>query len=157
LLEETGLTLTLNDLTVLSNNPVRVSLREGKHQRVYVFSASIPVPFAAANIHTPAKIVQDVNAQSTINHNGNYVVQAKIDIDGLSLTPTKTGRQHEIIRKFESFHFDYVAQWENFYRALRATNKLICHEDMSLLREFFLLLVFKGRLLSCVDVDHKLH
>jgi ADP-ribose pyrophosphatase YjhB (NUDIX family) len=92
LLEETGLTLTPHDLTVLSNNPVRVSLREGRHQHVYVFSASIPVTFAAANIHTPAKIVQDITAQSTINHNGNYVVLATIDIDGLSLTQTKVGR-----------------------------------------------------------------
>jgi hypothetical protein len=30
-----------------------------------------------------------------------------------------------------------VTQWETFYRrALRATNKLLCHEDMSFLREF---------------------
>jgi 8-oxo-dGTP pyrophosphatase MutT (NUDIX family) len=38
LLEETGLTLTvLDDLKLLSNNPVRVQLPYGKHQLGYVF------------------------------------------------------------------------------------------------------------------------
>jgi 8-oxo-dGTP pyrophosphatase MutT (NUDIX family) len=34
--EETKLTLANGDLTLLSDNPVRVSLHEGKHQLVYV-------------------------------------------------------------------------------------------------------------------------
>jgi 8-oxo-dGTP pyrophosphatase MutT (NUDIX family) len=43
LLEETGLTLTLDDLTMLSDAPVRVALPEGQRHLVYVFSASIHV------------------------------------------------------------------------------------------------------------------
>jgi 8-oxo-dGTP pyrophosphatase MutT (NUDIX family) len=42
LLEEIGLTLTPDDLTILSNGPVRVSLLEGKHELVYVFLAYVP-------------------------------------------------------------------------------------------------------------------
>jgi hypothetical protein len=46
---ESGFTLTYDDLTLLSNNPVRVPLLEGKRHHVYVFSASVPVPFVTAN------------------------------------------------------------------------------------------------------------
>jgi 8-oxo-dGTP pyrophosphatase MutT (NUDIX family) len=109
LLEETGLTLTRDDLIILSNNPARVSLHEGKHQLVYVFSVYVIVPFVAANIRTHTKLVQAVTTQSTINQDDTYVVQSTIDMDGLSLTPTKTGRLFEIIRKFELLHFGYVA------------------------------------------------
>jgi 8-oxo-dGTP pyrophosphatase MutT (NUDIX family) len=41
LLEETGITFTLHDLTMLSDAPVRVALPEGQRQLVYVFSASV--------------------------------------------------------------------------------------------------------------------
>jgi 8-oxo-dGTP pyrophosphatase MutT (NUDIX family) len=114
LLEETGLTLTSDDLTLLNNNLVRLSLHEGKHQLVYVFSASFPVPFVAFNIRTHAKLVQDVTTQSTIKHDGTYIVPATIDIDGLSLMATKTGRLLVEVRKFELLHFSYVAQWKLF-------------------------------------------
>jgi 8-oxo-dGTP pyrophosphatase MutT (NUDIX family) len=40
--EETGLTLTPDDLTLLSDAPVRVALPQGRHL-VYVYSASVPV------------------------------------------------------------------------------------------------------------------
>jgi hypothetical protein len=36
-----------------------------------------------------------------IRLDGTYVVLKSIDIDGLSLTPTKTGLLPEIMRKFE--------------------------------------------------------
>jgi 8-oxo-dGTP pyrophosphatase MutT (NUDIX family) len=82
--EQTGLTLTYDDLTLLgSNNTIRVSLREGKHLLVYVFSAFVPVPFAASNIRAPPKLVQVVTTHSTINRGGTYVVPATIDIDGI--------------------------------------------------------------------------
>jgi ADP-ribose pyrophosphatase YjhB (NUDIX family) len=45
LFEETGLTLTVDDLTLLSGNHVRVSLPVGHHQLVHVFSASLHVPY----------------------------------------------------------------------------------------------------------------
>jgi ADP-ribose pyrophosphatase YjhB (NUDIX family) len=41
LFEETGHTLTVNDLTLLSNNPVQVPLHDGTHQLVCVFAASV--------------------------------------------------------------------------------------------------------------------
>jgi hypothetical protein len=90
LLEETCRTIALDDLTPLSNNHVRVPLLEDKHKLVYVFSASALVPSVVANIRTPTKLAQAVTTQSTINLDGTYVIHATIDIDGLSLTPTKT-------------------------------------------------------------------
>jgi 8-oxo-dGTP pyrophosphatase MutT (NUDIX family) len=42
--EETGLALTPDDLTLLSDAPVRVALLEGQ-PLVYIYSACIPVPF----------------------------------------------------------------------------------------------------------------
>jgi 8-oxo-dGTP pyrophosphatase MutT (NUDIX family) len=69
--EETGLTLTYDDLIMLSNKPTRVSLHEGNHQLVYVSSAFIRVPFVAANIRTHTKLVQVVTTESTINHDGH--------------------------------------------------------------------------------------
>jgi hypothetical protein len=45
--------------------------------------------------------VQTISGESTINHDGTYVVPATIDIDGLSLTPIESGQLPAIIRKFE--------------------------------------------------------
>jgi hypothetical protein len=86
----------------------------------------------AANIRTHAKLVQAcaATAQSTINHDGTYIAPATIDIHGLSLTPTKIGLLHAIIRKFELLYFDYVARRKTFRRAV-TTNHLLCHETVS--------------------------
>jgi hypothetical protein len=131
-----------------SNNPVRVSLHEGKDQLVYVFSVFVPVPFVATHIRTRVKLMQAVTTHSTIIRDGTYVVPATIDIDGLSLTPTKAGRLPDAMRKFELLHFGYVAQWETFRRAV-TTNQLLCHEDTSMARQF----LFYSRL-STVDSGH---
>jgi hypothetical protein len=109
---------------------------------LYVFSVYVPIPFVAANIRTHAKLVQAVTTQSTINQDDTYVVLSTIDMDGLSLTPIKTGRLPEVIRKFELLHFGYVAQWETFRRAV-TTDHLLCHEDMSLPRHFLSTLGFQ--------------
>jgi hypothetical protein len=111
-----GLTLTFDDVTMLSNNnPVRVSLHEGERQLVQDFSAFVLVPFVATNIRTPARLVEVVTTQSTINHDGTYVIPTTIDIiDGLSLTQAKSGRLTDVIRKFELLHFGCVAQWKTF-------------------------------------------
>jgi hypothetical protein len=132
--EETSILLTHDDLTLLRNNPVRVSIPEAKHQLVYAISAYAPVPFVPPNIRTTAKLIQVVT-QSTINPDGTYVVSATIDIHGLSLTPTKSGRLHDVIRTFELLHFGYVAQWETYPQAV-TTNQLLCHEGTSLPRQF---------------------
>jgi ADP-ribose pyrophosphatase YjhB (NUDIX family) len=142
LLEEIGLTLTPHDLTLLSNNPVRVPLPEGKYQLVYVFSSFVLVPFVAANIRTHAKLVQAATAQSTINHDGTYIAPATIDIDSLSLTPTKIGLLHAIIRKLELLYFGYVAQRKTFRRAV-TTNHMLCHETVSYRDNFFFTFVFQ--------------
>jgi 8-oxo-dGTP pyrophosphatase MutT (NUDIX family) len=47
--EETGLTLTPDDLTQLSDAHVRVALPEGQ-QLVYVYSAYVPVPFVTSHL-----------------------------------------------------------------------------------------------------------
>ena len=88
--EETGQTLTPDDLTLLSDAPVRVALPEG-HQIVYVYSAYVPVSFATSHLRTPAQLEQVVTALSTINPDGSYVVPETIDIGGLNLTPAQTG------------------------------------------------------------------
>jgi 8-oxo-dGTP pyrophosphatase MutT (NUDIX family) len=51
--EETGLVLTPDDLTLLSGEHVNVTLPRGR-QLVYVYSATIPVLFAANNLRTHA-------------------------------------------------------------------------------------------------------
>jgi 8-oxo-dGTP pyrophosphatase MutT (NUDIX family) len=102
LLEENGLTLTIDDLTMLSDAPVRVALPEGQRQLVYIFSAaSLPVPYVTANLRTHTKLEDVDTAQSTINPYGSYVVPQKIDIDGLSLTPSKHGLLPASKHKFE--------------------------------------------------------
>jgi hypothetical protein len=133
---------------LLGNNPERVLLPKGKYQVVYVFSAFVPVPFVAANIRTHAKLVQAITAQSTNNPYVNYVVSATIDIDGLSVKPTKIWLLLAIIRRFDLLHFGYLAQWETFRRAV-TTHQLLCHENTSLPRHF----LFYSRF-STVDSGH---
>jgi hypothetical protein len=118
LLEEAGLTLTFDDLTMLSDAPVRVALPEGQRQLVYVFSASIQVHYVTSILRTPAKLGQVVTTESTINPDDSYVVPAAIDMDGLSLTPAKHGLLPTLKRKFELLHFGYVTQWETFRRVV---------------------------------------
>jgi hypothetical protein len=83
--------LAADDLAQLSDAPVRVTLHEGQRQLVYVFSASIPVPYVTSRLRTPSELEHVVTAQSTINPDGSYIVPQTIDIDGLYLTPTKHG------------------------------------------------------------------
>jgi 8-oxo-dGTP pyrophosphatase MutT (NUDIX family) len=54
LFEGTYLTLTVDDLAMLSNKPIRVSLLEWNYHLVYVFSAYVPVPNVTANLRTPS-------------------------------------------------------------------------------------------------------
>jgi ADP-ribose pyrophosphatase YjhB (NUDIX family) len=84
--EEIGLTLTPDDLTLLSDAHVRVALPEGQ-QLVYVYSAYVPVPFVTSHLRTPTQLEQAVTAESTINPDGSYVVPETLDIGGLDLTP----------------------------------------------------------------------
>jgi 8-oxo-dGTP pyrophosphatase MutT (NUDIX family) len=87
--EETGLTLTPDDLTLLSDAHVRVALSEGQHL-VYVYSASFPVMFATSHLRNPPQLEQAVTAQSTINPDGSNVVPETLSIGGLNLTPAHT-------------------------------------------------------------------
>jgi ADP-ribose pyrophosphatase YjhB (NUDIX family) len=115
--EETGLTLTPDDLTLLSDAHVRVALPEGQ-QLVYVSSAFVPVPFVTSHLRTPAQLEQALTAQSTINPDGSFVVPETLDIGGLNLTPAKTGLLPAVKHKSELLHFVYVTQWETFRRAI---------------------------------------
>jgi hypothetical protein len=89
---------------MLSNNPVRVPLPEGKRNLVYVFSAFVPVPYVTTNLRTPTIVDHVVRAWSTINHDSTYVVVESINIGGLSLTPSKTSSLYAAQFKFESLH-----------------------------------------------------
>jgi ADP-ribose pyrophosphatase YjhB (NUDIX family) len=88
--EETGLALTPDDLTLLSDAPFRVALPEGQ-QMVYIYSAYVLVPFVTSHLRTPAQLEQVVTTQSTINPDGSDVVPETLDIGGLNLTPAKMG------------------------------------------------------------------
>jgi ADP-ribose pyrophosphatase YjhB (NUDIX family) len=136
--EETGLILTYDELTMLNDAPVRVVLPEGQRRLVYVFSAYVPVPYMTTHLRTSAHLKQAVIAQSTINANGSYVVPATIDIDGLSL---KSAKNHGLLpalkHKYELLHFGYVTQWETFCRSIY-THQVLCYDDTSIPRQFFL-------------------
>jgi ADP-ribose pyrophosphatase YjhB (NUDIX family) len=148
LLEETGLTLTFDDVTLLSDAPVRIALPEGQRQFVCVFSAYVPVPYETTNSRTPAKLEQVVTTRSTINPDGSYIVPATIDIDGLSLTPAKHGLLPILKQTYESLRFGYVTQWETFRRVVY-THQVLCYEDTSLSRQF----LFYSRF-TYVDYGH---
>jgi 8-oxo-dGTP pyrophosphatase MutT (NUDIX family) len=135
--EETGLTLTPDDLTLLNDAHVQVALPDGQ-QLVFVYSASVPVPFATSHLRTPAQLEQAVTEQSTINPYGTYVVPETINIDGLNLTPAQTGLLPAMKHKSELFHFGYVTQWETFRRAVY-THSPVFHDDTTIPRQFFLL------------------
>jgi ADP-ribose pyrophosphatase YjhB (NUDIX family) len=134
--EETGLTLTPDDLTLLSDAPVRVALPEGQ-LFVYVYSAYVHVLFATSHLRTPAQIERVVTAQSTINPDGSYVVPETLDIGGLTLTPVKTGLLPAVKHKSELLHFGYVTQCETFCRAVY-THSPIFHDDTTIPRQFFM-------------------
>jgi ADP-ribose pyrophosphatase YjhB (NUDIX family) len=125
--EETGLIWTPDDLTLLSDAPVRVALPEGQ-QLVYVYSASNPVSFSTSHLRSPAQLEQAVTAQSTTNPDGSYVVPETSDIGGLDLTPAQTGLLPAVKHKSELLNFGYVTQWETFRRAVY-THQPLLHDD----------------------------
>jgi ADP-ribose pyrophosphatase YjhB (NUDIX family) len=59
--EETCLILTPDDLTLLSDAHVRVALLVGQHL-VYVYSASVPLPYVTTHLRTHAQLEQAVTA-----------------------------------------------------------------------------------------------
>jgi ADP-ribose pyrophosphatase YjhB (NUDIX family) len=132
--EETGLILTPDDLTLLSDDPVVVTSPQGR-QLVYVYSASIPVMFATNNLRTLTQVEQAVIAQSTVNPEGTYVVPETINIDGLTLTPAQKGLLRAEKHKSELLHFSYVTLWESFFRAVYQ-HVPVLHDDTSIPRQF---------------------
>jgi 8-oxo-dGTP pyrophosphatase MutT (NUDIX family) len=145
--EETGLILTPNDLTLLSDAHVRVALPDGQHL-VYIYSASVHVPYVTTHLRTHAQLEQVVTPQSTINPDGSYVIPETLDIGGLNLTPAKTGLLHAMKHKSELLHFGYVTQWETFRRAVY-TSQTLFHDDTTIPRQFFMYPRF-----SSVDYGH---
>jgi ADP-ribose pyrophosphatase YjhB (NUDIX family) len=121
--EETGLILTPDDLTLLSDAPVRVALH-ARQQLVYVYSVSVLVPYVTTHLRTPAQLEQAVTTQSTINPDCSYVVTETLGIGGLNLRPAKTGLLLAMKHKSELLHFGYVTQWETFRRAVYTSHAL---------------------------------
>jgi ADP-ribose pyrophosphatase YjhB (NUDIX family) len=136
LLEENGLILTPDDLTLLSDARARVALPAGQ-QLVYIYSAFVHVPYVTTHLRTRAQLEQAVTAQSTINPDGSYVVPETLDIGGLNLTPAKTGLLPAMKHRSELLHFGYVTQWETFRRAMY-TSQTLFHDDTSIPRQFFM-------------------
>jgi 8-oxo-dGTP pyrophosphatase MutT (NUDIX family) len=145
--EETGLSLTPGDLTLLSDAHVRVALLEGQ-QLVYAYSASILVPYVATHLRTRAQLEQAGTAQSTVNPDSSYVVPETLDIGGLKLTPATTGLLLAMKHNSELLHFGYVTQWETFRRAV-CTSQALFHDDTTIPRQFFMYPRF-----SSVDSGH---
>jgi 8-oxo-dGTP pyrophosphatase MutT (NUDIX family) len=141
--EETGLTLTPDDLMRLSDALVRVSLPAGQ-QLVYVYSSSVHVPYVTSHLRTHAQLEQAVTTQSTINPDGSYVnpdgsyvVPETLDIGGVNLTPAKTELFHAMRHTSELLHFGYVTQWETFRRAVY-TSQALFHDDTTIPRQCFM-------------------
>jgi ADP-ribose pyrophosphatase YjhB (NUDIX family) len=134
--EESGLILTHDDLTLLSDASVRVALPVG-HRLVYIYSASVPVPYVTTHLRTPAQLEHVVTAQSTINADGCYVVPETIDIGGLSLKPVKNGLLPSMKQKRELLYFGYVTHWDTFRRVV-FTNQVLCCDDPSIPRQFYM-------------------
>jgi ADP-ribose pyrophosphatase YjhB (NUDIX family) len=132
--EEIGLILVPDDLMLLSDAQVRVALLVGQ-QLVYVYTASVPVPYVTTHLRTLAQLEQAVTTQSTINPDGSYAVPETIDVGGLNLTPAKTGLLHAMKHKSELLHFGYGTQWETFRRAVYTSHALF-HDDTSIPRQF---------------------
>jgi 8-oxo-dGTP pyrophosphatase MutT (NUDIX family) len=59
--EETSLILTIDDLTVFSDAPVRIALPV-RQQLVYVYSASVLVPYVTTHLRTLAQLAQAVTS-----------------------------------------------------------------------------------------------
>jgi ADP-ribose pyrophosphatase YjhB (NUDIX family) len=127
--EETGLILTPDDLTLLSDAHVRVALPVGQ-QLVYVYSAYVLVPYVTTHLRTHAQLEEAVTAQSTINPDGSYVVPETIDVGSLNLTPAMK-------HKSDLLHFGYVTQWETFRRAVFTSHALF-HVDTTIPRQLFM-------------------
>jgi hypothetical protein len=85
--------------------------RTVQHQLVHVFSTSVHVPYVTANLPTPTKVEQVVNAQSIVHSEGTYTVPSIVDIDGHSLTPSKTGLARETQSKYELYFI--LVTWIN--------------------------------------------
>jgi hypothetical protein len=77
---------------------------------VYVFSASVQVPYVTTHLRTPPQLEQAMTTQSSINHDGFYVLPETIDIDGLLLTAARQRLLPALKRKHELLHFGYVTQ-----------------------------------------------
>jgi hypothetical protein len=122
--------LSHDDLTLLSDAPVRVALLETQRQLLCVFSIYVPIPCVTDDLGTTAKLEHVVTSQSTISPDGSYVIPTTIDIDGLYLTSAKQRLLLTVKRKFEFLHLGYVTQWETFRRVVY-THQVLYHEDTS--------------------------
>jgi hypothetical protein len=141
LFEETGLTVTADDLTLLRGDLGRVPLPVGQYQLVHVFSASVHVPYVTSNKRTQAKVEQGVTAQSTVHPDSSYVVSTTVDFGGLTFTSSKIGLVNVSQRKFELLHFGYLAQWKCIRGAV-ISRQLFLHADSSLPKQLFFHLGF---------------
>jgi ADP-ribose pyrophosphatase YjhB (NUDIX family) len=154
--EETGLVLTPEDLTLLSGEPVIITLPQGR-QLVYVYSASFPVLFATNNIRTLAQVEHAVLAQSTVNPDDTYVVPETINIDGLTLTPAQKGLLRAEKHKSKLLHFGYVTQWESFFPGSQPTRSSLAPRHVYPEAVSHVLSVYNGRLWICLAADSRTH
>jgi hypothetical protein len=104
---------------------------------VYVYSASVHVPYVNANLRTPTRVEQVVVAQSAVHPDGYNVVATTVDIDGLSMTPFVTGLVKETQRKYEILYFGFVAHWQTFRAIYFTSRQIYIHQDTPLPMQLF--------------------
>jgi hypothetical protein len=68
-----------------------VPLSASQYLLVRVFLATALVLYVTANLRELAKVEEAVIAQSSVHHDGSYIVPTIVDIDGFALTPSKIG------------------------------------------------------------------
>jgi hypothetical protein len=98
-----------------------VQLPAREYQLVYVYSASVHVPYLNANLRTLAEVEHDSIAQSILQPNSSYyVIPETSAIDGLPKAPYVTGAGKETQLKYELLHSGFVAHWQ----LVRVVNRL---------------------------------
>jgi hypothetical protein len=84
LFEETGMTLTVDGLTLLHGEEIHVPLPDSKAQHLYVYDASVHVPYVASHLCISTKVKEVALPKSTVRLDGSYVVATLIAIDGVN-------------------------------------------------------------------------
>jgi hypothetical protein len=91
--------------------------------------------YVIANLRTLTNVEQVVTPSRLLIVMVLTSFQNRLTLRVFRLRRLRLGYFLQYIRKFKLLHFGYVAQWETFRRAV-TTNRLLCHDNTSLPRQF---------------------